>query len=214
MSYKRILLPVLACAVVLAACTPVAQEQTTETQTPVATQQATATQMPVATPVAQGNTIVDLAVETEDLSTLVSAVTAADLVDTLSGAGPFTVFAPNNAAFAKVPKATLDGLLKPTAKADLTNVLTYHVVAGEYMAKDLKNGQKLMTVQGEELTVTVTGTKVMVGGATVLSADVEASNGVVHVIDTVLIPKNPASTAKASGSPVASPRATGTPAAR
>lgn len=214
-------MPVIACAVILAACTPAAQP--TATEQPQATQRAAATPRATAAATeaaATGETIVALAQDNKDLSTLVSAVTAAGLVETLSGKGPYTVFAPNNAAFAKVPKATLDNLLKPTAKADLTNILTYHVVSGEYMAKDLKNGQKLKTVQGEELMVTVSGTKVMVGGATVVTADVDASNGVVHVIDTVLMPKG--GSAKASGSPAATTagtpaattRATASPAAR
>lgn len=220
MSKIKIIMPVIACALVLAACTPAAQNTATPTQQAQATQRAVATQSPAASGAAMqdGDTIVDLAVANKDLSTLVTAVTAADLAETLSGKGPFTVFAPSNTAFGKVPKATLDGLLKPTAKADLTKVLTYHVVAGEYMAKDLKNGQKLKTVQGEELMVTVAGSKVTVGGATVVTADVDASNGVVHVIDTVLMPKmtsgSPAASAKTSGSPAASAKASSSPASR
>ena len=132
--------------------------------------------------------IVENAVGSSDHTTLVSAVQAAGLVETLSGTGPFTVFAPTNAAFAKVPKATLDNLLKPEMKADLTKVLTYHVVPGAVMAADLKDGQDLTTVQGQKLKVTIKDGKVMIGGSTVTIADVISSNGVTHVIDGVLLP--------------------------
>ena len=135
-----------------------------------------------------------------NLTTLVTAVKAAGLVETLAGPGPFTVFAPTNDAFAKVDKATLDGLLKPEAKASLTKVLTYHVVAGKMTAADLaakitegKGTAKLKTVAGEELTLTMDGDKVKVAGmggstAFVTQADVTQSNGVVHVVDGVLTP--------------------------
>jgi len=131
--------------------------------------------------------IVAAAQATPDLSTLVAAVTAADLVETLQGDGPFTVFAPNNAAFADI-QSTVDTLLKPANKDDLTNVLTYHVVPGTYTAADLKDGQELTTVQGEKLPVSIEGDTVKVGDATVVQADVTTSNGVVHVIDKVLVP--------------------------
>ena len=131
--------------------------------------------------------IVETAQATEDLSTLVAAVGAADLVKTLQGEGPFTVFAPTNEAFADI-QSTVDTLLKPENKDDLTNVLTYHVVPGTYNAADLTDGQELTTVQGEKLTVSVDGDTVKVGDATVTQADVATSNGVVHVIDTVLVP--------------------------
>ncbi len=133
-------------------------------------------------------TITDLAVGNPDLSTLVTAVTAAGLAETLSGPGPFTVFAPNNAAFEKVDKATLDGLLAPEAKADLTALLTYHVVPSAAMAGELTDGQELTTVNGATLKVSIDGDTVKIGDATVVTADVKASNGVVHVIDTVLMP--------------------------
>ena len=120
-----------------------------------------------------------------NLSTLVAAVKAADLVATLQGAGPFTVFAPTDAAFAKVPKADLDALLKDKAK--LTAVLTYHVVPGKVMAKDVKAG-KVKTVQGSDITVTTMG-GVMVDNAHVTATDIAADNGVIHVIDTVIMPK-------------------------
>ena len=134
--------------------------------------------------------IVENAAGSADHTTLVAAVKAADLAATLSGAGPFTVFAPTNAAFDKVPKATLESLLTPEKKADLTKILTYHVVPGALKAADLKDGQKLKTVQGQELTVSVKDGKVMVNGATVTTADVVSSNGVTHVVDAVLMPKN------------------------
>ena len=133
--------------------------------------------------------IVENAVGSADHTTLVAAVTAAGLAETLSGAGPFTVFAPTNAAFEKLPAGAVEGLLKPEAKADLTSVLTYHVVPGALKAADLKDGQKLKTVQGKELTVSIKDGKVMIDGATVTIADVISSNGVTHVIDAVVMPK-------------------------
>jgi uncharacterized surface protein with fasciclin (FAS1) repeats len=133
----------------------------------------------------QAKDIVDTAVANGNFKTLATALQAAGLVDTLKGKGPFTVFAPTDAAFAKIPKADLDALLKDKAK--LTAVLTYHVVPGKVMAKDVKAG-KVKTVQGSELTVTTTG-GVMVDNAKVTATDVVADNGVIHVIDTVVIPK-------------------------
>jgi uncharacterized surface protein with fasciclin (FAS1) repeats len=134
---------------------------------------------------AQAKDIVDTAVAAGSFNTLATALQAAGLVDTLKGKGPFTVFAPTDAAFAKVPKADLDALLKDKAK--LTAVLTYHVVAGKVLSKDIKPG-KVKTVQGSELTIGTTG-GVTVDAAKVTTADVLADNGVIHVIDTVLIPK-------------------------
>jgi uncharacterized surface protein with fasciclin (FAS1) repeats len=133
--------------------------------------------------------IVDVAIGSADHTTLVAAVTAAGLVETLKGAGPFTVFAPTNAAFAALPAGTVDGLLKPESKDALTKILTYHVVAGAVKAADLKDGQKVKTLQGEELTVSIKDGKVMINGANVTAADLTGSNGVVHVIDAVLMPK-------------------------
>ncbi len=129
--------------------------------------------------------IVDTAVKAGNFTTLVTAVKAAGLVDTLKGPGPFTVFAPTDAAFAKVPKAQLDALLADKAK--LTKVLTYHVVSGKVMAKDVKPG-KVKSVEGSELTLATDG-GVTVDGAKVVAADVAADNGVIHAIDTVLMPK-------------------------
>ncbi len=133
--------------------------------------------------------IVENAANSSDHTTLVAAVKAAGLAETLSGAGPFTVFAPTNAAFSKLPAGTVDKLLKPEMKGDLTKVLTYHVVAGALKSSDLKDGQKLKTVQGSELTVHIKDGKVMINGANVEIADVISSNGVTHVIDQVLMPK-------------------------
>lgn len=134
---------------------------------------------------AMAQDIVDTAVKAGNFTTLVTAVKAAGLVDTLKGPGPFTVFAPTDEAFAKVPKATLDALLAD--KAALAKVLTYHVVPGKVMAADVKAG-KVKTVQGQELTITTDG-GVMVNNAKVVATDVAASNGVIHAIDTVLMPK-------------------------
>lgn len=133
--------------------------------------------------------IVENAIGSADHTTLVAAVKAAGLVETLSGTGPFTVFAPTNEAFAKLPAGAVDNLLKPEMKGDLTNVLTYHVVPGALKAADLKDGQKLKTVQGKELTVSIKDGKVMIDGATVTIADAVSSNGVTHVIDAVVMPK-------------------------
>lgn len=137
--------------------------------------------------------IVVLASNTGSLSTLVSAVKAAELVDTLQGTGPYTVFAPTNDAFAKLPAGTLDTLLKPENKEQLKAILTYHVVPGEVMASDLKDGQQITTVQGGTLTVKISGGQVQLidakgNVAIVEKADVDASNGVVHVINGVLLP--------------------------
>ena len=144
-----------------------------------------ATVLAAGTLAAQAKDIVDTAVAAGQFKTLATALQAAGLVDTLKGKGPFTVFAPTDEAFAKVPKADLDALLKDKAK--LTAVLTYHVVPGKVMAKDVKAG-KVKTVQGSELTLGTTG-GVTVDNAKVVKADIVADNGVIHVIDTVVIPK-------------------------
>jgi uncharacterized surface protein with fasciclin (FAS1) repeats len=133
--------------------------------------------------------IVENAAASSDHTTLVAAVKAAGLDGTLSGAGPFTVFAPANAAFEKLPAGTVDNLLKPESKGKLTSVLTYHVVPGAIRSTDLKDGQKVTTVQGEELTVKIKDGKVMINDAEVTTADVISSNGVTHVINGVLMPK-------------------------
>jgi len=133
----------------------------------------------------QAKDIVDTAVSAGNFKTLVVALKAADLVPTLKGKGPFTVFAPTDEAFAKIPKADLDALLKDKAK--LKSVLTYHVVPGKHMSTELKAGN-LKTVQGSDVTVSTMG-GVMVNDAKVVAADVAADNGVIHAIDTVLMPK-------------------------
>lgn len=129
--------------------------------------------------------IVDTAVAAGSFNTLVTAVTKAGLVETLKGPGPFTVFAPTDEAFAKVPKADLDALLADPAK--LAKVLTYHVVAGKVMAADVKPGE-VMTVEGSTLEVSVADGGVMVDGAKVVKTDIATSNGVIHVIDSVILP--------------------------
>jgi uncharacterized surface protein with fasciclin (FAS1) repeats len=134
-----------------------------------------------------GKTIVTIAAGNKNFTTLVSALKAADLVDTLSAQGPYTVFAPTNAAFAKLPKATLTNLLKPENKEQLKKILTYHVLPGAVTSKMLKSGEKVATVEGGNVTVTISGKKVKINNANVLIADVKASNGVIHAIDTVLI---------------------------
>jgi uncharacterized surface protein with fasciclin (FAS1) repeats len=149
---------------------------------------------------AQSKDVVDVAMASKDHTTLVAAVKAADLVTTLKGKGPFTVFAPTNAAFDKLPAGTVDNLLKTENKATLAKILTYHVVAGNMMASDVmtavKNGNGkavVKTVQGGDLTVTVENGKVVLtdakgGKSTVTATDLKGSNGVIHVIDSVLMP--------------------------
>jgi uncharacterized surface protein with fasciclin (FAS1) repeats len=137
--------------------------------------------------------IIQNAVNSKDHTTLVAAVKAAGLVDTLEGKGPFTVFAPTNAAFGKLPAGTVDTLVKPENKATLTKILTYHVVPGKFDASDLTDGKKLKTAEGEELTVKKADGKVMIvdakgGSSTVTISNVHQSNGVIHVVDTVLMP--------------------------
>ncbi len=132
--------------------------------------------------------IVAVASSAGSFNTLVAAVKAAGLVETLQGKGPFTVFAPTDEAFAKLPAGTVESLLKPENKEKLVAILTYHVVAGKVMAADVKTG-KVKTVNGQELDVKAWSGKVSVNGAKVTAADVAASNGVIHVIDTVVLPK-------------------------
>ena len=133
--------------------------------------------------------IVENAMGSSDHTTLVAAVKAGELVETLSGIGPFTVFAPTNEAFNKLPAGTVDNLLKPEMKKDLQGVLTYHVVSGALRAANLKDGMELTTVQGQKLKVSVKDGKVMINNANVTIADVISSNGVTHVVDAVLLPK-------------------------
>lgn len=144
-------------------------------------------------PMYPSKNIVENAVKSKDHTTLVAAVKAAGLVDTLAGAGPFTVFAPTNAAFGKLPKGTVETLVKPENKATLTKILTYHVVPGKLEAADLTDGKKLTTVEGETLTVKNSGGKISIvdakgGSSRVTIPDVNQSNGVIHVVNTVLMP--------------------------
>ncbi|MCQ9064627.1 fasciclin domain-containing protein [Vibrio diabolicus] len=133
--------------------------------------------------------IVDVATENGSFNTLVAAVKAADLVDTLKGEGPFTVFVPTDDAFAKLPDGTIDMLLMPENKDKLVSILTYHVVPGKVMAADVVKLDKATTVQGQDVMIKTMGDKVMVNDANVMATDVKAKNGVIHVIDTVIMPK-------------------------
>ncbi len=134
------------------------------------------------------SSIVEIAVGNPDFSTLVAALQAADLVDALSGEGPFTVFAPTNEAFAALPAGTLDTLLLPENKAKLTEILTYHVVSGKVMAADVVTLTEATSLEGDTIAISVTDGAVKVDGANVVATDIEASNGVIHVIDAVIMP--------------------------
>ena len=133
--------------------------------------------------------IVDTAVGAGSFNTLVAAVKAAGLVDTLKGKGPFTVFAPTDDAFKKLPPGTLEDLLKPENKEKLKGILTYHVVSGKVMAKDVTKMKSAKTVNGKDLTIATKDKAVMIDNAKVTKADINCSNGVIHVIDTVVLPK-------------------------
>lgn len=136
---------------------------------------------------ANGQTIVEIAASSQDFSTITAAVEAAGLVDTLNSEGPFTVFAPTDAAFERLPEGTLDSVLAD--KELLTSILTYHVVPGKMMAKDVINNPSLKTVQGQEIAITSTDEGVKINDAMIIQTDIEASNGVIHVIDAVLLPQ-------------------------
>lgn len=138
---------------------------------------------------AQEKDIVDTAVAAGSFKTLAAALKAAGLVDTLKGRGPFTVFAPTDEAFAKLPKGTVEDLLKPENKAKLTAILTYHVVPGAVMASDVIKVKEAKTVNGQSVSVRTTGGSVLIDNARVVTADIKASNGVIHVIDSVILPK-------------------------
>lgn len=159
------------------------EEKTPEATVPVVKEE------PAAPKAEAPKDVVDIAIGSADHTTLVAAVKAAGLVETLKGPGPFTIFAPTNAAFNALPAGTVDGLLKPEKKADLTNILTYHVVSGAVKSSELKDGQKIKTLQGGELTVAIKEGKVTINGANVTAADLTGSNGVIHIIDAVLMPK-------------------------
>jgi uncharacterized surface protein with fasciclin (FAS1) repeats len=134
--------------------------------------------------------IVDTAVAARSFDTLVAALKAADLVDVLRGDGPFTVFAPTDDAFAKLPEGTVENLLKPENKEKLQAVLTYHVVAGRYMAADILAMSSAKTVNGQSFTISTHQGKAMVDNAQIIKTDIETSNGVIHVVDTVILPKD------------------------
>jgi uncharacterized surface protein with fasciclin (FAS1) repeats len=138
---------------------------------------------------AQPKDIVDTAVAAGNFKTLAAALKAAGLVETLKGEGPFTVFAPTDEAFGKLPAGTVDSLLKPENKAKLTAILTYHVVSGKVMAKDVVKLTEAKTVQGSAVKIEVNDGKVKVDAANVVKTDIECSNGVIHVIDAVILPK-------------------------
>lgn len=132
--------------------------------------------------------VVQIAVGSKDHTTLVTAVKAASLVDVLSNAGPFTVFAPTNAAFEKLPAGTVEGLLKPDQKAALSNILEYHVYVGGIKTENMRDGQVLNQVNGKNITLNVKDGKVMINGKATIIASIPASNGIIHVIDEVLLP--------------------------
>jgi len=133
--------------------------------------------------------IVETAIAAGSFTTLAAALGAADLVETLKGPGPFTVFAPSDAAFAKLPAGTVDNLVAPAAKEKLTGILTYHVVSGKVLAAEVMKIPNAKTINGQSVSIQVIDGKVKIDSATVISADIECSNGVIHVIDSVLMPK-------------------------
>jgi uncharacterized surface protein with fasciclin (FAS1) repeats len=135
-----------------------------------------------------GMNIVDTAVDAGSFNTLAHALQAAELVDTLKSCGPYTVFAPTDEAFAKLPPGTLDNLLKPEKKADLQSILKYHVVSGKVMAADVVKLKAAQTLQGKKLPIKVRGGTVMVDNATVTKTDIICTNGIIHVIDSVMLP--------------------------
>jgi len=136
------------------------------------------------------HTIVDVAAEAGSFKTLIAAVQAAGLVDALKGEGPFTVFAPTDEAFAKLPEGTIAELLKPENKERLTAILTYHVVPGKVMAADVVKLEKAKTLQGQNVSISMEKDVVKINGATVVATDIAADNGVIHVIDTVILPQD------------------------
>jgi uncharacterized surface protein with fasciclin (FAS1) repeats len=142
----------------------------------------------MATKTKKANTIVDIATNDKNFSTLVRALKAGDLVDTLKGKGPFTVFAPTNAAFETLPENTLQDLMKPANKARLQNILKNHVVEGRRMSKDVAKQSALSSMGGRSLSIQSANDQVQIGDATIRRADIEAENGVVHVVDQVLLP--------------------------
>lgn len=172
---------------VLSGCNPTAQNQAPAAADTGGTE-ATVGQSGVKDDVSSPN-VVQVAVGSADHTTLVTAVKAASLVDVLSNAGPFTVFAPTNAAFAKLPAGTVEGLLKPDQKDALSNILEYHVYVGVIKTEAMRDGQSLGQVNGKNITLSVKDGKVMVNGKATIVASVPASNGIIHVIDEVLLPQ-------------------------
>ena len=194
----KVFFVILIAALGLAACAPAAtvaptaMPAATQMPVPTATIAPTSTMAPTAMP--KPMDIVDTAVADGHFKTLVAAVQAAGLVDTLKGAGPFTVFAPTDDAFAKLPAGTIDTLLKPENKQKLTDILLYHVVSGKVMAADVVKLTSAKTVEGQDVTVKVDNGSVYINDAKVVITDIQTSNGVIHVIDTVLLPPAKAGT--------------------
>lgn len=176
----------IAALLVLSGCSSNSDEATAPTTSAAAPTESAAASEPAMTE--EPGTIVDVAAANPDFETLVAAVTAAGLAETLSGEGPFTVFAPTDDAFDALPEGVLDALLLPENKDALTSILTYHVVAGEVMAADVTAGD-VATVEGSTITITTDG-GVKVNDANVTTTDVDASNGVIHVLDAVLVPES------------------------
>jgi uncharacterized surface protein with fasciclin (FAS1) repeats len=163
----------------------------TNAQAPAANTQAQQPEAPAFNPPTDPKNIVNIAIGSADHTTLVAALKAADYASSVANPGPFTVFAPTNAAFAKLPAGTVDGLLKPDKQADLQNVLKYHVAVSVYQQKDFKDGQVLAMANGKKITLHVKDGKVMANDANIV-ASIPGSNGIVHVIDGVLLPPAPA----------------------
>ena len=190
--FKKIVLLSAVSALVLSACagaaTPAPTAVPPTAVPPTAAPKPTDAPKPTAVPVMEKKDIVDTAVGAGTFKTLAAALTAAGLVDTLKGKGPFTVFAPTDDAFAKLPKGTVEDLLKPENKAKLVSILTFHVVAGSVKAADVVKLTSAKTVEGTDVKIKVDGANVMVNDAKVTKTDIEASNGVIHVIDTVIMP--------------------------
>jgi uncharacterized surface protein with fasciclin (FAS1) repeats len=184
MRHTAIAVVAVAAALTLSACSSSSDEATTETS--AAMEESAMAEGDAMVDEASVGTIVDVASVNPDFSTLVTALSAAGLVETLSGEGPFTVFAPTNAAFAALPAGVLDALLLPENKDALVKILTYHVVPGTVLAADIADGD-VATVEGQSVTLS-TASGVTVNGANVVTADVLADNGVIHVIDAVLVP--------------------------
>lgn len=179
-------------AMLLVACgssEPQNTGNTTTTTTTTGTEQTTTVGQSGVKDETSAPNVVQVAVGSKDHTTLVTAVKAAELVDALSNAGPFTVFAPVNAAFDKLPAGTVDGLLKPEKKADLSNILEYHVYVGSIKAEYLRDGQTLNMVNGGDIKITIKDGKTFINETAQIVGSVPASNGIIHVIDGVLLPK-------------------------